>query len=301
MPVRLHRAAALALLLAVAPAAARTQSKPPAALPRAIYTDPPHDSAHPARLAVLHIPTGGVQVNAVAYLPPGAARHPVFVLFHGFPGNEKNLDLVQAARRAGWAAIAPNYRGTWGSPGTFSFAGNLEDADAVLAWLRTPAVADSLGLDTTRIVIAGHSMGGLVVVNTASHDRRLAGAILISAADMGAFVEGMARADVVKWMASDMETLAGVTPESLADSLASGGARWAFAGHAPALAHTPLLVVTSNDGLAPSNAALVKAVRAAGNKRLTTRHLATDHSYDDARIALESAVLRWLGTVKAVR
>ena len=88
---------------------------------------------------------------------------------------------------------------------------------------------------------------------------------------------------------------------AVADSLASGGARWTFASQAPALAHTPMLVITSDDGLAPSNAALVKAVRAAGNTRVTTKHLATDHSFDDARIALESAVLRWLTTVRASR
>ncbi len=28
-----------------------------------------------------------------------------------------------------------NYRGSWGSPGEFRFAGNLEDADAVLAFV----------------------------------------------------------------------------------------------------------------------------------------------------------------------
>lgn len=295
--MRSPRLAALALTLAsvAAPVAARAQ----ASLPRAIYADPPHDSAHPARMEVLHIPTGGVRINAVAYLPPGAARHPVFVLFHGFPGNEKNLDLAQAARRAGWAAIAPNYRGTWGSPGTFSFGGNIDDANAVLAYLRTPAVADSLGLDTTRIVIAGHSMGGMVVVNTASRDHGLAGAILISAADMGALIAGMKHDEAVKWMASDMETLAGVTPESLADSLAAGGARWTFASQAAGLARVPLLVITSNDGLAPSNDSLVALVRRAGNGRITTRHFATDHSYDDARIAMESAVLRWLARLDA--
>src|SRR5690349_6039830 len=86
-------------------------------VPKAIFTDPPADAAHPARMEVLHIPTGGVQVNGVAYLAAGAGPHPTVVLFHGLPGNEKNLDLAQALRRAGWNAITINYRGSWGSPG----------------------------------------------------------------------------------------------------------------------------------------------------------------------------------------
>src|SRR5512146_3131876 len=103
--------------------------------PRAIATDPPHDSAHPARMEVLHIPSGGVRINGVAYLASGAGVHPTFVLLHGLPGNEKNLDLAQAVRRAGWNAITFNYRGSWGSPGAFRFGNNLADADAVLRYL----------------------------------------------------------------------------------------------------------------------------------------------------------------------
>src|SRR5262245_41426791 len=105
--------------------------------PAAIYTDPPVDTAHPARAETLHIPTGGVQVNGLAYIAAGAGAHPTVVLFHGYPGIEKNLDLAHAIRRDGWNVVSLNYRGSWGSPGTFSFKGNLEDAKAVLAYIRT--------------------------------------------------------------------------------------------------------------------------------------------------------------------
>jgi uncharacterized protein len=93
------------------------------------------------------------------------------------PGNEKFLDLAQAVRRAGWNAVTFNYRGSWGSPKAFRFSHNLEDADAVLAYLRDPANAARLGIDTQRIAMVGHSMGGWVVVHTAAHDRGLIGAI----------------------------------------------------------------------------------------------------------------------------
>ena len=87
-------------------------------------------------MAVLHIPTGGVRINGVAYLAAGAGAHPTLVLFHGLPGNEQNLDLAQAVRRAGWHVVTLHYRGSWGSPGSFRFAHTLEDARAVLAYLR---------------------------------------------------------------------------------------------------------------------------------------------------------------------
>src|ERR1035438_5201840 len=151
--------------LVTAPLGANAQS-----VPAAIFTDPPSDAAHPAAMAVLHIPSHGVLINGLVYQPAGAGLHPTLVICHGLPGNEKNLDLAQAVRRAGWNAVTFNYRGSWGSPGSYRFAQNLEDADAVLAYLREPANAAKLGVDTHRIAIAGHSMGGWVVAHTASKD-----------------------------------------------------------------------------------------------------------------------------------
>ena len=55
------------------------------------------------------------------------------VLLHGLPGNEQNLDLAQAIRRAGWNVLTLHYRGAWGSPGQFSLQHVLEDADAAVA------------------------------------------------------------------------------------------------------------------------------------------------------------------------
>jgi len=262
-------------------------------VPKAIYTDPPHNTQHPARMEVLHIPSGDVKINGVAYLAAGAGVHPTFVLLHGLPGNEKNLDLAQAVRRAGWNAITFNYRGSWGSPGDFRFAQNLQDADAVLAFLRDPVNSQALGIDTTHLALAGHSMGGWVTVLTAAHQHGLEGAVLISAADMTAF-GGATRAQVVAGMASDMESLAGTSPEQMADEIIAHKADWGFATAYDGLASMPMLVITSNDGLAPSNDALVAAVRKRGNTRIATAHFPTDHSYSDQRIAMESAVIAWL-------
>jgi pimeloyl-ACP methyl ester carboxylesterase len=262
-------------------------------VPRAVYVDPPHDAKHPARMEVLHVPSGGVKINGVAFLAAGAGAHPTFVFFHGLPGNEKGHDLAQAVRRAGWNAITVNYRGSWGSPGQFRFGNNLADARALLAYLRDSANARALGVDTTRLVIAGHSMGGWVTALTAARDPKVAGAVLISTADIGQ-VGAMTRAELVPFMAESMEGLAGGTAETFADDLRAGASRWKLANAASGLARLPMLVLTSDDGLAPHSDSLVAAVRRAGNARVTVVHAATDHSWSDRRVALASAVLRWL-------
>jgi acetyl esterase/lipase len=281
------------LLIVTAAVAIASSSLAAQQLPRAIFTDPPRDSAHPARMEVLHIPSGGVKINGVAYLASGAGAHPTFVFFHGLPGNEKNLDIAQAVRREGWNAITVNYRGSWGSPGEFRFANNLEDANAVLAFLRDPGNAHTFGIDTSRLVIAGHSMGGWVTALTGAHDRGIVGAILISMADMSD-VSSSTRAQVARRMSDDMESLAGVTAESMADELLANASKWRVVDGASGLARVPLLVITSDDGLGPGSDALVKAVRAKGNAAVTTVHYSTDHGYSDKRIALEAAIIEWL-------
>jgi pimeloyl-ACP methyl ester carboxylesterase len=262
-------------------------------VPAAIFTDPPADAAHPASMSVLHIPSHGVLINGVEYSPSGAGPHPTVVICHGLPGNEKNLDLAQAVRRAGWNAVTFNYRGSWGSPGSFRFAQNLEDADAVLAYLRDPANAAKLGVDPKRIVLVGHSMGGWVTVHTAAHDHALMGAILISAADMGA--SGTRdRKKVVALMADNMEALAGVTAESMADEVIAHSKDFGFGNAVAGLVPVRLLVLTANDGLAPVNDKLMKAIKDSGGQKVTEIHAATDHSWSDHRIFLEATVINWL-------
>lgn len=262
-------------------------------LPPSIFTDPPADTAHPAAMAVLHIPSHGVLINGIVYQPSGAGPHPTLVICHGLPGNEKNLDLAQAVRRAGWNAVTFNYRGSWGSPGVYRFAQNLEDVDAVLAYLRDPANATRLGIDPKRIALAGHSMGGWATAHTAAHDHGLIGAILISAADMGAMGK-MPRERVVALMTDNREALASVTAESMADEVIANAKAFRLDTMVDGLTQMPLLVLSADDGLAPGTDALVKAIAAKGGQKVTSIHVATDHGWSDHRIFLESTILTWL-------
>ncbi len=283
------RPPALILVLSLfiaAPAAAQS-------VPRAVTEDPAPDAQHPARMEVIHVPSGGVDINGVVYVASGPGPHPTFVLFHGLPGNEKNLDLAQAARRAGWIAVTFNYRGSWGSPGRFSFAHVLEDTAATLAFLREPGQMARLGGDPARIVLAGHSMGGWATLLTAALDHALRGAVVISPADMGA-IGLMPHDRAVAMMTDNSETLV-TTPEAMADDAVHAPR---FADAAPGLAHTRLLVLTSYDGLAPAADTLAATLRREGNGQVTTAHVATDHGWSDHRIALETAILDWLDALR---
>jgi uncharacterized protein len=278
----------IALVLGVA---TPTLAAPP--VDPAVYTDPTPDPAHPARMVVVHIPSGGVEINSVIHVAAGAGPHPVVVLCHGLPGNEKNLDLAQAIRRAGWTVITFNYRGSWGSPGTYSFANDLADVDAVLAYARDPGNAAKLGLDPKRIVLGGHSLGGWATALTAAHDKGLAGAFMISPGNIGR-IGKMPRDSAIAFVKDNgMESLA-TTPEAMADEIIVKGDAYDFVTTAPHLTDTRLLVLTSEDGGAPAADALVAGIRTKGGTRVTSVHAKTDHSWSGARVRLASEVIGWL-------
>jgi len=260
-----------------------------------------------ASMETMQIPSHGSLMNALVYVAAGAEPHPVVILLHGFPGNERNLDLAQDMRRAGWDVLYFNYRGSWGTPGDFSFSHGIEDVAAAIAYLRQPENAKRLRLDPSRVVLVGHSMGGFMTVQAAAADPTIKGIAMISAADMAGTIAQMqaqgSRADAVKNMGAalakeGMAPLSGCTPESLATDLADHATAWAFRSMVGALKDRPAFVITSDDGLAPADDAFAAALRKAGDKQVTTLHLPTDHSYSDQRTELSRAVLKWLATVK---
>jgi uncharacterized protein len=260
----------------------------------------------PASMQTFQIPSHGALLNAFVYVAAGAGPHPAVILLHGFPGNERNLDLAQDMRRAGWDVLYFNYRGSWGSPGSFSFSHAIEDTGAAVAYLRGPEMAKSLRLDPSRIVLIGHSMGGFMAVQDAAADPAIVALGMISAADLGGRIpqplpkereQAAMEALSHGYAREGMAPLAGCTPQGLARETLANAAQWSFLAKVDALKNRPALVITSDDGLAQSNDAFAAALRSAGDNHVTTAHFETDHSYSDQRTALSTTVLRWLATL----
>ena len=125
-----------------------------------VFKDVQWDKTYPAGSTELFIPSANSQLAGMIYRPNGNKKHPTLILLHGFPGNERNLDLAQVVRSHGWNVIYFNYRGSWGSQGKFSFKNCVEDVSNVVAFCNK--YQDSLKIDTSNIVLFGHSMGGWV-------------------------------------------------------------------------------------------------------------------------------------------
>jgi pimeloyl-ACP methyl ester carboxylesterase len=118
------------------------------------------DKSSPAGFIELAIPSGNSIMQGFIYKANGAQKHPTLLLLHGFPGNERNLDLAQVVRAHAWNVIYFNYRGSWASQGNFSFKNCVEDVVNLVGFCKK--YQDSLQIDTANIVLFGHSMGGWV-------------------------------------------------------------------------------------------------------------------------------------------
>lgn len=100
-----------------------------------------------ARLDGVVLSSHGCKLLGGFYGAAGETRRPTAILLHGVPGVEKNLDFAYALRDLGWNALYFHYRGCWGSEGTYSLDGLLDDVRAA-----TERVLDQPSVDKERLV-----------------------------------------------------------------------------------------------------------------------------------------------------
>jgi alpha/beta superfamily hydrolase len=276
-------------------------------IPAAIGADPPADAQHPATSAAFLIPSHGVTLDARLYQASGEGPHPTLVMLDGLPGWHNLADVDMAVRRAGWNVLVFHYRGMWGAPGQFSIAHSVQDTAAAVTYIRRADIAAKYGIDTRRLVIAGHSMGGFCAAAIARTDLRLAGAILIDPWDVGEDA-AMLRRDpsmligYAKDNFYDMgHAVRGVSPLGLAREVQAARG-WDYVDWARGLAGRPLLVIgaSAKEGNGKESQALADAIGRSDASRLEAVMMPTDHGFSDHRIALTETILAWLDRVRPV-
>lgn len=128
----------------------------------------------PPRLVVYPMPATAQRIEysaddgqaLYAYLVGDPARAPgLLIAFHG------NADLAawvlpwaeEVAQRTRWAVLVPEYRGYGGLAGRPDYAGSQRDARASYR-----AAREQLGVDSSRIVLYGHSLGSAIATELAA-------------------------------------------------------------------------------------------------------------------------------------
>ena len=256
-------------------------------------------AARPDMYGIL-IPGRRGRLLSVLYTAGGEGPHPTVLLLHGIPGCERNLDLAQALRRAGFHVMTFHYSGSWGSDGDYTLAHDLEDAGTVLDFILRD---EQYGFDREHIYAVGHSLGGFVCGQLTARRPEVKGAALLMPCDIGRLPQ------IKEEDPAAYRTLCGVLDESsgwltgtsgealLREALDHSG-EFALEAQAAALKDRPVLCVGGTlDVYTPPELCrepLAQAVRQAGGTLFRERTYPTDHFFADYRLTVAAAVTDFL-------
>lgn len=163
---------------------------PSSATPARAPTPPPYADTSAFREVEVVIGAGRWQLPGTLSIPDGVDRAPVVVLVHGSGPNDRNQTLGPNApfRDLAWGLASRGIAVLRYDKRTFAHAGAIDsraatlggevidDALAALAFVRSrPEV------DTGRVFLLGHSLGGMLAPVIAGRDGRLAGAVIMAA------------------------------------------------------------------------------------------------------------------------
>lgn len=248
------------------------------------------------------------------FMAGGAGPHPAVIICHGFPGNERNLDLAAALRRVGFHVMTFHYSGSWGSDGNFSLEHCMEDLESVFELV---SGNPELRADPEKIFFWGHSMGGFVAyhvlvrqTNDYRSDRRLpllekkaAGAILAMPADFAALMHKAEGDEAFKqeckaFMCEGSEWLVGTSADLLYRESEAMGKDLMMSSLMGKVKDVPMLFINGLfDDMIPAELALDDIMAEAeklGASAVERLDLPTDHMAADSRCRLTEETADWL-------
>ena len=245
----------------------------------------------PAGFVELQIPSAGSLMQGFMYKANGSKPHPTLIVLHGYPGNERNLDLAQAVRVHGWNVIYFNYRGSWGSQGEFSFRHCVEDVKNAVAYFKQNAA--KFQVDASRIALFGHSMGGFVCLKALEEIPDIQKGFALSAWDIYADTSYAAKAkklSAVEKEADDYFVLNKKSGKALFAAVLQEPEFHDLLNSAGPLASKQVVMLDEHN----RNKTLAAAIQKANRNYFSYEVWPTDHSFTNKRISLINKVLAFL-------
>jgi hypothetical protein len=255
-----------------------------------VLRDVTWDKNAPAGMNELFIPSGDATVAGLIYRANGAQKHPTLIMLHGYPGNERNLDIAQVVRAHGWNVIYFDYRGSWGSGGQFSFANCVQDVASVVAFCKK--YSDSLRIDASNIVLFGHSMGGWVCLKALAQSPGIKKGFALSTWDIyGDFKDVKNEQQMMERARQGGNYFVLNTPlKELFEPVISHPASYKIQIDTTALAGKQIIMLDEHKG----NNELAATISASNHNYFDYEVWQTDHPFTNKRISLINKVLAFL-------
>jgi pimeloyl-ACP methyl ester carboxylesterase len=265
--------------------------------------EPQRNIEFPPLIEELTFSSEGDRLTGFIYIANGPGPHPTVLLLHGFPGNEKNLDIAQVLRRAGFNVMFFHYRGAWGSEGEYQVLKGYEDALAALNFLREPNNAKKYRVNTNKLSVLGHSLGGYVALATGRRDKGLICVGAMSPVNMGLWAQGINTNDpaldrIVDY-SDTLFMLKGFNSDEIGRQMKNAKREEVdITLFGPDLrGKSVFTVVGKQDTVTPGPVMLDPAVAAySKDDRIKSQHhtISGDHSYSWSRVHLTRLILTWM-------
>jgi len=256
---------------------------------------------NPPTVRELTITSFGKRLTGFSYLAAGAGPHPTILLLHGFPGNEKNLDVAQAMRSKGWNVVFFHYRGAWGSEGEFSFSGSEEDVTSVLNYMNDEKNAEYLRIDRDRISLVGHSMGGHMAVAGILDNPQVKCSVVYDGANLGAYSRARFSSEDAStaWEAySDtLFMLNGWSGKKAMKEFKEKGPQLDLIERVNTLNGRPVLFIAADSAVISLNKMilpLVEAMKATKDSKISYELISDGHSFSASRQKLIDSTAKFL-------
>jgi pimeloyl-ACP methyl ester carboxylesterase len=145
-----------------------------------------HDFGNKMEPVSIEFISEGACVRGRFFAAVGTTLATTLLLVPGWPGDPNDvLGLGALLAEQGINVCMFNPRGLHQSEGFHTHANTLKDIGAALQWLRQADVQGRFGVDTTRLVLGGHSYGGGIAMVYAARDPSVRRVISIAGADFG--------------------------------------------------------------------------------------------------------------------
>lgn len=225
------------------------------------------------------------------------------VVLPGWGGGPTDvLGIGRALSGSGISVVVVNPRGWHESEGVATFSNAMDDIGAVLGWIRT---VDRSDLNSSEVVLGGHSWGGGMALAYAARDPSVRRVFSVAGTDHGLFIRQY-QADPAYAAAIHEILTASAAPQGpirfnvdrTLQELAEGQATYGLLENVDRLADRNIMLmggwddenVTVDQTLLP----LYRALRKAGAREVAFKVYQTDHSFAAVRTELHADLLAWI-------
>jgi dipeptidyl aminopeptidase/acylaminoacyl peptidase len=142
---------------------------------------PGQDTQKPESFRLDH---DGIELQCYFHRATGEGPFPTIILLQGWPsGGKDSMQIGETLAGSGINSFTIHYRGTFLSEGVFAFKDLMKDLDFIYNLLRTEDYQEKLEIDTSKIIMGGHSFGGAMSMVYAASNPEIKSVFSVGAPD----------------------------------------------------------------------------------------------------------------------